>query len=272
MRCALAVVALALGACTSQPASPGGVGMPLQVDARGEMAAAVQFQPDLTGAQVIARAHAAAGGESWVRPQSLKLTGYNIIRREDGAEILWDRYTMWRVYADEKADAHVASGKVRIEAWSADALALLIAFDGTQTYNQDGPLADQSGNAVWANSFGFGAIRNALDPGWSQARQPDRLIDGASAFMVALTDPSGGNTLFGIRQSDAAIVYVGFQTPRGWHERYYSHFFEKPGIDWVQPGRVRLVYDGVKANEAIWTDFEVNGVVDDGVFVISGGD
>jgi hypothetical protein len=118
-------------------------------------------------------------------------------------------------------------------------------------------MEDQSANAMWSANFGFGAIRNALDEGWSQERKPDDLLDGQPAHLVELTDPSGGKTLFGFRQSDYAILYVGFDTPRGWHERRYSHFFSKAGSDWVQAGRVRLFYDGVKANEAIWTDYRV---------------
>lgn len=129
-------------------------------------------------------------------------------------------------------------------------------------------MLDQSANAMWSANFGFGAIRHALDEGWSQTRGPDRLIDGAPAFMVTLRDPAGGETLFGIRQSDFAVVYVGFDTPRGWHERRYSHFFTKPGLDWVQPGRVRLFYNGVKANEAVWTDFEIGADMPDALFRI----
>ena len=112
-------------------------------------------------------------------------------------------------------------------------------------------------------------LRNALDEGWTQTRKQDRLIDGTPTFMVALTDPSGGETLFGIRQADSALLYVGFDTPRGWHERRYSHFYSKPGMSWVQPGRVRLFYDGVKANEAIWTDFDLSGDFDDAVFRVT---
>lgn len=253
---------LVLGACAAAPATP----PPLEQ--RSDMATAVQADPSLTGADIIARAHAAAGGDRFVRPGTLVLTGYNIIRTEGGGEVLWDRYAMWREFAPEKGDAHAASGKVRIEAWSGGELALLLAFDGAVTSNQDGVMEDQSANAMWSANFGFGAIRNALDAGWTQTRRADRLIDGAPAYMVELTDPAGGTTLFGIRQSDDAIIYVGFDTPRGWHERRYSHFFTRPGVDWVQAGRVRLYYDGVKANEAVWTDFEIGAPIEDGVFVV----
>ncbi len=234
------------------------------------MPTAVQANPDLTGPEIVARAHEAAGGTTFTRPGSLFLTGYNIIRSSDGGEVLWDRYAMWRVFGDEKRDAHAANGKVRIEAWRGDKLAMLISFDGAATYNQDGRMADQSANAMWGNNFGFGAIRNALDPGWTQVRRPDDLIDGQPAYLVELTDPSGGKTLFGFRQSDFATLYVGFDTAKGWHERRYSEFFTKPGVSWVQPGRVRLFYDGVKANEAIWTDFELGGEFPDDLFVLSG--
>lgn len=253
---------LLLGACQVMPAGP----PPLEN--RADMPAAVQANPSLTGAEIIARAHAAAGGESFVRPGTLFLTGYNIIRPAGGGEVLWDRYAMWREFAAEKGDAHAASGKVRIEAWTGGELALLLAFDGEVTSNQDGVMEDQTANAMWSANFGFGAIRNALDEGWSQTRKADRLIYGVPAYMVELTDPAGGTTLFGIRQADDAILYVGFDTPRGWHERRYSHFFEKPGIDWVQAGRVRLYYDGIKANEAVWTDFEIGAPIDPARFRI----
>lgn len=235
---------------------------------RSGMPTAVQAEPALDGADIIARAHAAAGGESFVQPGTLFLEGYNIIRGPRGEESLWDRYAMWRVFAGSNTDAHSANGKVRIEAWSEGNLALLLAYDGEVTSDQNGPVENQSANVMWSNNFGFGAIRNALDDGWQQVRRPDDMVDGAPAFFVELTDPSGGTTLFGIRQRDYAILSVGFQTPRGWHERRYSHFFSRPGTDWVQAGRVRLFYDGVKKNEAIWTDFRIGEPMDPALFRI----
>lgn len=241
---------------------------PPALDQRATMPAATQTAGDLTGAEIIRRAHEAAGGETFVRPGSLFLSGYNIIRTPDGGEKLWDRYAMWRVFAEEKPDAHQASGHVRIEAWTGDDLALLLAYDGEHTWNADGRMEDQGANAMWSANFGFGAIRNALDTGWTQARRPDDLIDGQPAYLVELTDPSGGTTLFGFRQADFAILYVGFDTPRGWHERRYSHFFSLPGSDWVQAGRVRLFYDGTKANEAVWTHFSVGERYDPSLFQV----
>ncbi|GGY38556.1 hypothetical protein [Parvularcula lutaonensis] len=241
---------------------------PPALEDRATMPAAVQAEIELSGREIIERAQDAAGGELFVHPRTLRLTGYNIIRDEAGGETLWDRYAMWRQFPEQKTDAHTADGKVRIEAWSNGSLAMLLTFDGHRTYNEKGLVADQSANAMWGANFGFGAIRNALDEGWSQKRKADRLIDGNPTFMVALTDPSGGETLFGIRQADSAIVYVGFDTPKGWHERRYSEFFSKPGSDWVQAGRVRLFYDGVKSNEAVWTDYEVGTPLPDALFVV----
>ena len=228
-----------------------------------------QAEPDLTGRQIIEFAHEAAGGETFVRPGTLFLSGHNIIFDESGGSQIWDQYAMWREFADEKADAHAASGKVRIEAWADGALAMLLSYDGEATYDQSGPMADQSANAMWSSNFGFGAIRNALDEGWTQQRRVDRTIDGRPVYMVELIDPAGGKTLFGFDQSSFDTLYVGFDTPRGWHERRYSHFFSKPGSNWRQAGRIRLYYDGLIANEAIWTDFQIGETYGDEVFIVS---
>ncbi|MEM9705279.1 MAG: hypothetical protein AAF850_04290 [Pseudomonadota bacterium] len=225
---------------------------------------------DLSARQIISRAHRAAGGETWRKPRSLRLTGYNVTYR-DGQVIYYDEYSMHRVYADAKPDSRTADGRVRIEAKKDGETAFLLTFDGTRTYNQDGPLADQSANNLWSSNFGYGAIRNALDDGWTQKRLPDDLVDGRWAHFVELTDPSGGTTRFGIDAERYAIVYVGFDSPRGWHERRYSNFYSKPGISWRQPGRVRLMYDAVKQNEIIWTDFDVNVEMPEALFVVSEG-
>lgn len=228
-----------------------------------------QSKPDLDGREIVERAHAAAGGAAFVNPGSLFLTGQNVIYGRDGETRTWDNYAMWRVFADSKADAHAATGKVRIEGWIGGTLALLLSFDGETTYDKSGRMEDQSANAMWSNNFGFGAIRNALDEDWTQARRSDRTIDGKPAYMVQLTDPEGGKTLFGFEHDTFQILYVGFDTPRGWHERRYSDYFSKPGMSWQQAGRVRLFYDGVLANEAVWEDFEIGGAFAERVFVIT---
>lgn len=242
---------------------------PVATEGTTTLAGAGKTKPSLDGRQIIEMAHQAAGGESFVNPGTLFLSGQNVIYGRDGGASVWDNYAMWRVFADEKSDAHAANGKVRIEAWKSDKLTMLLSFDGEATYDKSGRMEDQSANAMWSNNFGFGAIRNALDEGWAQERRSDRTIDGKAAYMVQLTDPEGGKTLFGFDRSTLQILYVGFDTPRGWHERRYSDYFSKPGISWQQAGRVRLFYDGVMSNEAIWTDFEIGADYDDGVFVIN---
>jgi hypothetical protein len=243
--------------------------VPTETVATVTLANAGQSKPSLEGSMIVELAHKAAGGETFVDPGSLFLSGYNIIYSSNGGAKTWDKYAMWRVFADEKADAHAANGKVRIEAWQGNKLAMLLSYDGEATYNQNGRMEDQSANAMWSNNFGFGAIRNALDEGWTQDRRSDRTIDGKPAYMVQLTDPSGGKTLFGFDRSTYQILYVGFDTPRGWHERRYSDYFSKPGTAWQQAGRVRLFYDGVMANEAVWTDFEIGGDHADEIFAIT---
>lgn len=253
---------LVLSACTTIPAQSE---TEMATRDMSALPAAVQAEEALSAKEILSKAHERAGGENFVNPGSLKLSGYNIVRKGDDT-VVWDNYAMWREFASSKEDAHQANGKVRIEAWRNDELALFLAFDGEATYNKDGKLESQAANAMWSNSFGFGAIRNALDEGWNQKRVADRQIDGAPSYMVELIDPTGSKTLFGVRQSDFSIVYVGFNTPRGWHERRYSHFFSKPGVAWRQAGRVRLFYDGQKTNEAVWLDFEIGTDFDDVIF------
>ena len=211
--------------------------VPLSNENSTPMPPASQGQPELDGRTIIELAHEAAGGGTFVRPGTLFLSGYNIIYDEGGGSRIWGPLRhVGGEFADEKADAHAANGKLRIEAWSNGSLAMLLSFDGEATYDQSGRMADQSANAMWSNSFGFGAIRNALDEGWKHNRRADRAIDGKPAYMVELTDPAGGKTLFGFDQDTFDALYVGFDTPRGWHERRYSHYFSKPGVDWSQAG------------------------------------
>lgn len=225
--------------------------------------------PELSAEDILARAYEAAGGEAWRRPKTLLMKGYGVFYNGAVATI-YDDYRMWRVYPSWKGDARKADGKVRIEARKDGRPVFLVAFDGAKTYDMNGPVADQTANAQWAENFGFGAIRYGLDEGWERRRLPDDLIDGRPAHMIELQDPSGGVTRFGVAAHDFAVLYVGFDTARGWHERRYSDFFSKPGIAWVQPGRVRLAYDGVKQNEIIWTDFELNAAMEDALFIVRG--
>lgn len=218
-------------------------------------APAVEQPNDLSAVAIIERAYEHAGGDQWVNPTSLLMEGYGLFWRGSEGFVRYEPYRMWRVYADTKTDAHAADGRVRIEAFSDGKVVFQVAFDGDVTYNQDGPLEDQADSERWKSNFGFGVIRHALDDGYTVRRLPDDYVDGAPSYSVQITDPSGGDTVFMIRHSDFAIVSVGFDTPRGWHQRIYSEFFRNEDGGWLQPGRVRLYYDGVKANEIYWTTF-----------------
>ena len=162
--------------------------------------------------------------------------------------------------------AHAADGRVRIEAFADGETVFQIAFDGVDTYDQNGPTGETGDSDRWASNFGYGVIRHALDEGYTVDRLPDDYVDGAPAYTVQVNDPAGGETLFNIRQGDFAVVRVGFDTPRGWHERIYSDFYTNEDGGWVQPGRIRLFYDGVKANEIYWTSFKTGETYDDALF------
>ena len=217
----------------------------------------VSAPDDMSAVEIIERAYEHAGGDEWVNPTSLLMEGYGLFWQGSEGFLRYEPYRMWRVYPQVKADAHSADGRVRIDAINGGEVVFQIAFDGTDTYNQHGRLEDPADSERWASNFGFGVIRHALDDGYTVSRLPDDYVDGAPSYTLQITDTIGGTTLFHNRQADFAIVSVGFDTPRGWHERIYSGFFRNENGGWLQPGRVRLYYDGIKANEIYWTKFEL---------------
>jgi hypothetical protein len=228
--------------------------------------AARMDNPSLSARTIVQRATVAAGGETWRRPRTLYLEGYGTFYAPDGTPLINESHRMWRVYPDFKPDAHSVDGKVRIESIRGGQTVSYSAFDGTRTYGLNGALPPSAADTQWAENFGFGVIRFALDAGFNLARQPDDLVDGQPVFRIEVTDPRGGKTLFGIARANYQVLSVGFATPRGWHERIYSNFFTKRGVSWVQPGRVRLYYNGLKQNEIVWRDFRVNDAMDDKLF------
>ena len=230
------------------------------------MLAARMDNPSLSARTIVERATAAAGGETWRRPTSLYLEGYGTFYATDGTPLINESHRMWRVYPAFKPDAHNADGKVRIESVRGGQVVNYSAFDGTRSYGVNGLLPPSAADTQWAENFGFGVIRFALDDGYLVARQPDDLVDGKPVYRIEVTGANGSKTTFGIAYRTYQILSVGFSTPRGWHERIYSEFFTKRGIAWVQPGRVRLYYNGVKQNEIVWRDFRLNEAMDDGLF------
>ena len=218
-------------------------------------------------AEIMQSAHAAAGGEVWTRPISLTMDGYAVFYK-NGVASKHEAHSMWRVYDAGKTQAHRVDGKVRIRSVKGGVPVIDLAYDGQTTSTPAGAQPKSEADKRWASNFGFGVIRHALDEGYKLTRSADDLVDGQAAYVLQITDPAGGETIFAIRQSDDAIVRVGFGTERGWHERIYSNFFSNPGEAWQQPGRVRLYYNGVKANEVIWTSYKINQNLPDCLFVL----
>lgn len=220
----------------------------------------VSANSDRTARDIVRTAIAAAGGEYWQRPKSLYLQGFGLFWREGQVvpRVVED-YRMWRVYDQRRESAHEASGMVRIDAISDGKIWFQQAFDGETSFSHLGVVPEDKAREGWANAFGFGIIRHALDEGFALTRLADDVVDGEPVFSVLLVDLSGQRTVFGIAQSDYRILSVGFGTPKGWHQRVYSNFREQAKPYWRQPGRVRLYYNGVKVNEIHWLHFEVNG-------------
>ena len=142
------------------------------------------------------------------------MTGYAVFYR-DGKAVRHEQHSMWRVYARDKQEAHVADGKVRIESMRDGNAIIDLSFDGTTTYTTAGPQPQSAADQQWSSSFGFGVIRHALDAGYTLARLPDDLIDGRPAYVINVLDPTGGATRFGIAHDDLSILRVGIDTPRG---------------------------------------------------------
>lgn len=229
--------------------------------------AAVPDTPD--AAAILAHATEAAGGEAWSDARTLTLTGSAIFYGASGATPVTrvDDYRMWRVFDRDRTAAHGAEGKVRIVARSGEKLVFTVGYDGAATWNERGVIPAAEADAFWASNFGFGIIRRARDPGFRAERVADDNVMGHPVYMVRLTDPQGGVTLFGIDRSSHAIRYMGFATPRGWHERLYDDFIRSDSPRWLQARHVTLRYNGVKANEVRWNSFAVDAPIPDAVFM-----
>lgn len=80
-----------------------------------------------------------------------------------------------------------------------------------------------------------------------------------------MISPDGETTLFGIDKHSHFIRYMGFVTPRGFHERHYDDFITLPS-GWVQAREVTLFYNGVKANTVTWREVKVGEHIDPALF------
>lgn len=219
---------------------------------------------------IIAAAAEVAGGETWLSPATLRLEGRadfyapnqpGIVRRVDS-------YVMWRVLDPHRTAAHGADGKVRITGRQGGKVVFDVGFDGQTTWNEKGPVPQAAADAYWAENFGFGIIRMALKEGFRLERAPDRTVDGHPLDMVRIIDPAGQATLFGIDRKRRHIRYMGFATPRGWHERVYDDFMRYRNPRWVQARSVTLFYNGVRQNTVYWRKVAVGQPIDPAIFTM----
>ncbi|MEW4467820.1 hypothetical protein AB1K62_08325 [Parasphingorhabdus sp. JC815] len=227
---------------------------------------AAEQEPD--GAQILAMAREAAGGDDWANATTLTLSGHAVFYGAQGHEpkSMADDYRMWREYDLDRTSAHGADGKVRIIAKSGEKTLFEVGYDGETTWTQNGIMPKEKADKYWANNFGFGIIRHADKPGFSATRLADDLFDGHKIYVVELKDPQGSRTLFGIDQESHAIRTLGFDTPRGWHRRTYRDFVTLKNPRWLQARHVTLYYDDRKSNEVFWTKTKVNAPIDNEIF------
>jgi hypothetical protein len=217
---------------------------------------------------IIAAAVEVAGGEAWLNPETLVLTGTaDFYAPDQPAPVRHvDDYRMWRAMDPNRTVSHGADGKVRITARSGGKLVFEVGFDGTTTWNDKGVVPKAEADAYWASNFGFGIIRQALRDGFKLERAPDRAVDGHALDMVRVIDPAGQATLFGIDRASHFIRYMGFATPRGWHERVYADFMLLQNPRWLQAREVTLFYNGLRQNTVRWRTAVVGQLIDPGLF------
>ena len=231
------------------------------------MACHARAGSDAGARALLEQAVAAAGGDAWLNPSTLYLAGSAVFYAPDSAEprSTADDYRMWRAMNPDRTTAHGADGKVRITARSAGKLLFEVGYDGATTWTEKGIMPKDQADAYWASNFGFGIIREALGLGFTLERAPDRDVDGHAVALIRVISPDGAATLFGIDKQSHYIRYMGFVTPRGFHERHYDNFVRLPS-GWVQARTVTLFYNGVKANTVFWREVKVGEVIDSTLF------
>ena len=207
------------------------------------------------------------GGALFLDPGTLQLTGHATFY--DGAtgavRAVADDYRMARAMERGRTEAHGADGKVHIIAKEGERVIFEVAYDGETTWTERGIMPKAAADEYWANNFGFGIIRSALDEGFALSFAPTRDILGHQTRIVRITDPKGAETLFGFDVASGFIRYLAFDSPRGFHERLYDDYV-KLDNGWVQARSVTLLYDGVMSNTVFWKETRVGEAVDPAIF------
>ncbi|QUL36952.1 hypothetical protein [Erythrobacter sp. JK5] len=220
-----------------------------------------------TPRDIVERGVAAHGGNVWLEPGTLTLSGEATFFAPDGTapRSHADDYRMWRVMNPDRDSAHGAEGKVRITAKAGERILFEVGYDGETTWNERGIVPKAEADAFWASNFGFGIIRSALGEGFTLESAPPREIGGRAVDLVRVIDPQGSATLFGFDAESGFIRYLAFRSPRGWHERLYDDFV-KLDNGWVQARSVTLLYDGTVSNIVRWTETRVGEPIDPAIF------
>ncbi|MGA0098822.1 MAG: hypothetical protein ACO3LH_05015 [Steroidobacteraceae bacterium] len=220
--------------------------------------------------QVVDWAVDRAGGEAWLHATSNRMEGWAVLCRQGRAEqcIRADRYVMHRQYPRDVAATHAGTGKFRLDAEVGERVLFRASFDGTRSYDANGPLPPQDARSAEASAFGFSAIRFTDAPGFKLERLVDDEAEGHPCFTLKVVDATGSATVFWIDRESGYIRKAAWDTPKGWHERVYSDFYWVPDPGFLQPGRVRLYYAGAKEVDIRWTSATLNETYDDALFVL----
>ena len=231
------------------------------------LATPVEAQEEPTPRKVVERAIKAHGGDVWLTPRTLQLSGTATFYDTKTGEVRLtaDDYRMWREMDADRTSAHGASGKVRIIAKAGERLVFEVGYDGETTWTERGVMPKAQADAYWATNFGFGVVRQSLKEGFSLSFAPPRNVRGRGTRIVRITDPKGADTLFGFDNESGFITYLAFDTPRGFHERLYDDFVKLEN-GWVQARSVTLLYDGMMNNTVFWSETKVGEAVEPWVF------
>lgn len=223
--------------------------------------------PALSPREIVERAVTAHGGALWLDPGTLELSGSAVFYDPATGAVrsTSDDYRMWRTFEQGRTAAHEASGKVRIVARSHDKILFEVGYDGETTWTERGVMPQAEADAYWANNFGFGIIRSALEDGFALHPAPPREIGGRKTDLVRIVDPKGQQTLFGFDRASGFVTYMAFATPRGFHERLYGDFIRLDN-GWVQARSVTLLYDGIVSNSVYWREARVGAPLDPAIF------
>ncbi len=232
----------------------------LVAGASAALASVAMAADDPAARALLAQAAQVAGGETWLRPRTLVMRGTaDFYAPGKSAPVSHsDDYRMWRAMNLDRITSHAADGMVRIRASSGPKTLFEVGCNGTTTWNDHGVVPKAEADVYWASAFGFGVIRQALSEGFTVERAPDRGVDGHAVDMIRITDPGGQQTLFGLDHLSHYIRYMGFTTPKGWHERTYDDFVMLQHPRWLQARTVTLFYNGVRSNTVYWTSVVVN--------------